>query len=908
MGCFCLKRLLVNQPNKSPRREIGNIGAAAVVLLRALERFEAKPKSEQEDILIYLSISWKDLQRDSSVIEALKETGFVTSGDGDLYKPKDLFDPGDALLTSLFSGQPHKFPGERFVSDAWLSILRNTGLRNTHEADTVLHCARRIEFLGAESMMKHVGENFPNQVSLEIWSLAETLIETVLENSALLHDHNFCGVFAKIACVPAEKGFPLETGKRGVTRVLCSYSDAILLKDWPLAWTVAPILFKVPPDYSWGALQLRSPPPFTMVLKHLQAGTWFTGSSVYTIETVSFEVLKYLDKIWETLSSTDILELQQLAFIVADNGTRIATPGSLFARLSINLSPLASELPSHYLPFVKILKELGVEDMLSISCATNILSNLHKSCGCHRLNPNELHAVIELLQFLCDETIEPQTSERHGWESELVVPDDGCRLVRPNTCVYIDPHGSQYVNYIDSLKLRFVHRDVSERLCLAFGIRKLSNVVVEELDYVEHLETLEEAGSVSLAAIRLKLLSRSFQVAVSSVVNNFSRFTSGFQNPDFLTLQRSLKSVAKRLKFVKCIYTRFRLLPKFVDITCSSNESFIPESKSGSSHRTLYYVDRSYTCMLIAKQPNYTSVVDLVAIVVSHVLGSPIPLPIGSLFLCPQDSETALVNILKLSSDERVIEGVGHGTGFLGGHLLPRDEKKVHCNRARFCKGEIVAWQSQDGEKLKYGRIPEDVRLKLSGRSSYRLKVEIFPGMTNSLINSRVFHFGYLTIKEDSSTLGMPVESDNILSGIQQPEASVGVNLRNQIHAITEHKLGHVPADVFDQSVEEMCSVSGINMDPEKQCLLQTTLSLHQWLNTQSALVLQQEKSEMATKEANTTKRALQCRICLSSEIDITLVPCGHVLCRACTSDITCCPICGVELSKPMRSMFVGDK
>ncbi|MFS7960330.1 hypothetical protein Hanom_Chr08g00701961 [Helianthus anomalus] len=295
MGCFCFKGLFVNQPKRPTRRKNG---AARIVLLRALERFEEKPESEQEDILIYLSMNWKDLQQDSSIIEALKETRFVTSTDGGLYKPKDLFDPGDALLTSLFSD---KFPGERFVSNGWISILRNTGLRTTRDADTVLQCARRIEFLGAESMTKHVGAN---QVSLEIWSLAETLIDTVLENSALLHDHSFCSVLAKIACVPAEKGFPFRTGKRGVTRVVCSYSDAILLDDWPLAWTVAPILSKAPPDYSWGALQLRSPPPFTTVLNHLQAETWCIGSRLYTIETVSFEVLKYLDKIWETLSSS----------------------------------------------------------------------------------------------------------------------------------------------------------------------------------------------------------------------------------------------------------------------------------------------------------------------------------------------------------------------------------------------------------------------------------------------------------------------------------------------------------------------------------------------------------------------------------------------------------------------------
>ncbi|KAI3730999.1 hypothetical protein L1987_62181 [Smallanthus sonchifolius] len=98
------------------------------------------------------------------------------------------------------------FPGERFVSDQWLGILRKTGLGNTRDADTVIQCATRIEFLGAESM-KHVRADLTNQVSLEIWSLAETLIETILENSALLHDHSFCNVFGQIACVPAKIRF-----------------------------------------------------------------------------------------------------------------------------------------------------------------------------------------------------------------------------------------------------------------------------------------------------------------------------------------------------------------------------------------------------------------------------------------------------------------------------------------------------------------------------------------------------------------------------------------------------------------------------------------------------------------------------------------------------------------------------
>jgi sacsin len=55
--------------------------------------------------------------------------------------------------------------------------------------------------------------------------------------------------------------------------VLTSYSEAIVSKDWPLAWSFSPIISRqnfVPPEYSWGGLQLRSPPAFSTVLKHLQ--------------------------------------------------------------------------------------------------------------------------------------------------------------------------------------------------------------------------------------------------------------------------------------------------------------------------------------------------------------------------------------------------------------------------------------------------------------------------------------------------------------------------------------------------------------------------------------------------------------------------------------------------------------
>lgn len=175
----------------------------------------------------------------------------------------------------------------------------------------------------------------------------------------------------------------------------------------------------------------------------------------------------------------DISELQRVAFIPAANGTRLVTVSSLFVRLTVNLSPFAFELPSPYLPYVKILKDLGLQDMLTLACAKDLLLNLQKACGYQRLNPNELRAVMEILYFVCDKITGANSSDESNWESEAVVPDDSCRLVHAKACVYIDSYGSRFVKSIDTSRLRFVHPDLPERICLAVGIKKLSDVVVE---------------------------------------------------------------------------------------------------------------------------------------------------------------------------------------------------------------------------------------------------------------------------------------------------------------------------------------------------------------------------------------------------------------------------------------------
>ncbi|KAK9106331.1 hypothetical protein Syun_022342 [Stephania yunnanensis] len=881
------------------------------ILVRfALPGFEGKAQGEKEDILIYLCMNWQELHHDSTVIDALKDTKFVRNANElcqELYKPKDLYDPTDSLLMTVFSGDRNKFPGERFTSDEWLRVLKKTGLRTAMEEDVILECAKKVEYLGHECVKyKEDPEDFDVdincEISPEIWSLASAVVEAIFSNFAGLYSNRFCDLLGKVAFVPAVKGHPHVAGKKGRRKVLCSYNEAILPKDWPLGWSIAPILASqnvVPPEFSWGALHLSSPPVFSTVLNHLQAVGrnggedtlvhWPMASGTMTIEGASCEILKYLDKIWGSLAALDVSELQKVEFIPVANGTRLVAANSLFVHLTVNLSPFAFELPTLYLPFVKILKELGLQDELSLTYAKDLLSNLQKACGYQRLNPNELRAVMGILCFIYDTLVQNKGSDEFNWVSEAIVPDSGCRLVMARFCVYLDSYGSRFIKSIDISRLRFVISDVSEKMCKVFGIRKLSERVVEELDPGKQLQSLEQIGSVTIAMVREKLLSRTFQAAVWTVLQNITGFTLSFEDVTLERVQSSLGSIAEKLQFVKSLYTRFMLFPESLDITRVSKGSIISELDDGLGHRTLHFVDKSMTWILVAEPPCYMSVFDVIAIVVSQVLDSPIALPIGPLFTCTEGSEKAIVKLLKIGCDTSEIVSSGRFYNLLGKELMPQDAIQVQIHPLRpFYSGEIIAWRTgKDGEKL-------------------RFDVETASGEKQPLLSSQVFSFRSMSTASSSSLPNSSEngsgEMDNKKHGPMVGSTSSDRTTSFKSQQARELQYGKVSAAELVQAVNDMLSAAGFNIDSEKQSILQTSLTLQDQLKeSQAAFLLEQEKSDAATKEAENAKAAWLCRICLSTEVDTTLVPCGHVLCRRCSSAVTKCPFCRRQVSQSLK-------
>ncbi|OAE21027.1 hypothetical protein AXG93_606s1120 [Marchantia polymorpha subsp. ruderalis] len=863
----------------------------------ALPGYETHSEREQERILSYVYSNWASLKLEDAVVAALKQTKFVRTGndstqsenaENNLCSPQELLDPENPLLKRVFAGEAGRFPGGQFATSGWLRILRDAGLRSATDAGLLLECARKVEELGQQSSHENGDDDVfeaesssgLGEVSTEVWAVSGMLVETILANFASLFGTSFCEPLSRIACVPAERGILSGGAGRG-KRILASYSEAVLLKDWSLAWTCAPVLARpsvVPPEFSWATLRLRSPPPFSVVLKHLKTvgknggedvlARWPNGRGMKSVEDAFSEVLRYLSATWDGLSDADKGALQGVHFIPVANGTRLAMASALYARISMDLAPFVFELPSAFLAYVKVLGELGMQEAPSFESMKHLLLQLQQSCGYQRLNPNELRAVLRILQFICDKSNRLNLNGQQSsddFTTDAVVPDDGARLVHARACVYVDAVGANLVGEIESARMKFVHPLVSEPLCIQLGVRKLSEVVVEELDENRSLEMTDIIGPVSRMSVAEKLRSRAFVEAAWGVVVEAGQTVPLLRQLSKEKIEQTLYSAADGLWFVRRLYTKFWLLPGRTDVTKrspqSSNSMSIDDFGDVSKdvgHRVYEFIDKNR--ILIAEPPDYVSLTDLLAVVVSRLLGSPSCLPISALLKSPLGMETAVKRVLRLGSSQISDGKHGHQqqSGVPGMNVIAPDKALVQFHPLRpFHAGEIVAWRSDgDGEAqlLRYGRVVEDVRAS-AGQALYRLQVETGEGQFRFLLSSQVFSFkataaanGFVTKVEDvPPQTGEEIRSSNNSNKqalvVPSPVTSLpGSSSQEQGQVRGAH---NVSAQEVGRTVKDMLAAAGMPMTLDQHTLLERSLALQEQLAAaDTALSIEQATGE----------------------------------------------------------------
>eukprot|EP00897_Mesotaenium_endlicherianum_P007203 jgi/Mesen1/6510/ME000332S05518 len=904
-------------------------------------------------------------------------------------RPTDLMDPHKQLLRQVYGDEPARCPGGEFASSQWLAVLRDAGLRTSMDAATLLECARKVESLShhqhhQQQSLRLEGErggpaardgegweNF-NEEELstsggrgEARALARVdarggagalghsgaAAETILGNFAAVFDRRFCEQLSRIRFVPAHRGIP--SGSRGDCRVLTLYSHVLLHRDWPLAWTCTPVIARaslVPPEFAWRFLQIQSPPPFAAVLGHLKKvgasgdedvlARWPNAVGMRSVNDVFGDVLRHQATIWDSQSLAD-------------------------------LTPLVFELPSGYLSHSNMLASLGMQERPSVGGMRALLQEMQRRRGQQHLNPNELRAVLHMLSFICTDVdnrdravASTQVDQLAGLAHESVVPDDRARLVAGLSCVYVDPSGARLLCNIDTDRVRFAHPRVQEKACGMLGVRKLSHVVIEELDEQAVLEHMPEIQEKPLSAVAQHLASAQLQDAVWAVVEEHAKVVLPLKGLSHDAVMQTLSRGAGGLKFVRNLHTRFLLLPSRIDITIRARTSSLPHSK-----RSFIYV---------AEPPSHVPLSGLLASVVSRLLGSPLVLPLGALLECPPGSELLVRRTLRLglpgsmsNSDQEMTPGTAAGqacglaatSGIPGMDVLTADLAIIQCHPLRpLHAGEVVVWRvdssseegwgfvwgtvdsdrrdrghrwqgsssessGSSGKQLKYGRVVQDVKAP-AGQALYRMQVETGPGEVWLLPSSAIFFFKASMVATASTTAAaaasLPSTSEASSSCSPGEEGPRGGNSMGQLsdqtpsgsngqaatsaadRVVTPGMLAApaagVPAAEVAQAVRDMLAAAGIPVDLAQMDLLQKTLALQEQVAAvDGELSSERLRANTATQEADGVRTAWQCRICISQEISMVLVPCGHALCTVCLAAVNKCPFCRKAVTKALR-------
>lgn len=267
-------------------------------------------------------------------------------------------------------------------------------------------------------------------------------------------------------------------------------------------------------------------------------------------------------------------------------------------------------------------------------------------------------------------------------------------------------------------------------------------ICYQELDGKEEVKVVNSIHSVTLDRIKEKLQSKSLQDALRIVMISITNHFPSFEALTLVQIERILEDISQNLQLVQCLHTRFLLLPNLQDVTITFQHPSIHEWSSNGMHRSICFVKKATGYVLVAEPPSFLTIFDVIAIVVSHRLGAPVILPIASLFACPDGSEKEVLKILHLGSNVIVSKRDGRYGALVGAELLSQDARQVQFLPLRpFYNGEIVAWKTgKEGEKLRYGRVPEDVRPSAS-QALYRFPVETAPGETRMLLSSHVYSF-----------------------------------------------------------------------------------------------------------------------------------------------------------------------
>ncbi|KXZ55127.1 hypothetical protein GPECTOR_3g279 [Gonium pectorale] len=632
------RRLLLPQP--AAFRLLTLLGvtvltAPAFLAAVALPTLGALPDGVRALLLTHIQSQWPRLRSDESLLAALRDTPFVLTADGSSRRPPELYDPEVPLFKAAFLGRP-VFPADQFAYPQWRQLLQDAGMQTSLSAASLLAAAEAVAGRGADLHLVLPGEGLPAETdSMEdpflatgasevpapvegargkLLAAADQLVAALLSQGTALAGAGGVGrewwaSLSKLSFVPARLGPP---GSRKARQVLTSFSSAAVAADWPLVWSVLPVVAaeRVPPaGLGQGQLRIRSPPPLQAVVAHLKRvgadhgeealGSWPAAAG--EVEEAFRAVLAYLDR--EGVAGAKAAQLQDVAFVPVARGTLLAPPRRLYLRLKEDLAPLAFELPPSLAPFTPLLKALGVRDEPRAQDLLDMLRGLAASAGSAPLGPNQRAAVLRLLMALAGQGSSAQgpaggagqggsglggsaadlaALEAARKERKLLVLSSEGRLVPAHTAVSVADGGGGWgagrlLGRLDPAALTLAHPALPVSVASRLGCPRLTDLAEERLEPGHALEPVDAIQGLALRDARSLLASPAFVAACHALLRAHGPLLraggegpaaaaaavaaggggggSGATRGSVHELAATLRNAARRLTFVRSLRT-----------------------------------------------------------------------------------------------------------------------------------------------------------------------------------------------------------------------------------------------------------------------------------------------------------------------------------------------------------------
>lgn len=374
------------------------------------------------------------------------------------------------------------------------------------------------------------------------YMLRDDRLQTLLQNS------NFARSIGQIRFVPMRS--PTAKVQPGgfveFSNEVGSFNQFVSKPQGMLAFTVLPILDDdiTPENIYFSVLGITSTPPMEVVLRHIRNLTahgdvldrW-NAPARYTIADTFRSIFQFLADNWRRVSPNVKIALRDTHLVPV--GHQLIKPSRLFFRLAEDLSPFMHEVPRHFGAQEQFLKELGIKEMPSVGDYLRFLEDLAAECGRNALNPNELRAVVAILQAVGSQHSTHVSAGTSGESSDeasadsllkekLFVPDQHSVMRHAECCLFNDDAwlASKVRNNLQSLDMHLCHPFISADCASQLRIPTVSSVVVQELDCSHLQEQGGQQGQQQDCLQQQDYLQLIPAPAAATLVGKFSRVIS----------------------------------------------------------------------------------------------------------------------------------------------------------------------------------------------------------------------------------------------------------------------------------------------------------------------------------------------------------------------------------------------